>query len=114
MIVASRFSERVQAYRKSLKCLVLKVSAQPGTSLANFDSCARKLRKKENSCKTFDRKPVLINFVNLAVSFDQDCAFYSSVLMLDYTQVYQQYFLIMWRWVNSLNAKVAIKQKPVN
>ena len=46
-----------------MKCLDLMASTQPGTQKTNFDICTRKL--PNISCKTFRKKSISLNFVNL-------------------------------------------------
>ena len=46
----------------------------------NFDGCATKLRKI--SCKTFHRKPILLNFVDLSTTFSS-MLYFSDLLMWD-------------------------------
>ena len=63
--------------KKALKNLELMASPQPATLNPNFDSCARKLCKKAvKSCKTFQKKAILLYFVNLSTIF---CSWLSCV-----------------------------------
>ena len=47
-------------------------STQRATQEPNFDVSSEKIAK--NSCKTFHKKPNLIDFVNLSTSQDFSCA----------------------------------------
>ena len=55
--------------RKYLKCLDLMASIQPATQKTNFDIYTRKL--PYISCRTFRKKPILFNFMNLLTTLWQ-------------------------------------------
>ena len=79
------------------------VNTQPVIEEANFDICSTKT-PKENSCKKFHKKPILLNFVNLSIIF---CPrLWPQIHWLKIVKVSTRNFVFVYKFFKNINEPV--------